>query len=259
MAKRGIPLITIVTPVFNASLFLRETIETVQNQTYENWEHIFIDDASSDDSVAIIKDAQKKDKRIKLIQLKKNSGAAKARNAGTKSARGGWIAFLDADDLWKPEKLTKQVDFAISNSYDFVFSSYQFADSNGRPITRPVIVPRKINYSQSLKNPIIWTSTVLLNKDNIPRDLMMMPDVRRGQDAATWWQILRETGLTAFGLQDSLALYRRTNGTLSSNKLKAIKRTWYLYRRVERLGLLKSLYNFPFYAYNAIKKRVIRE
>ena len=82
MAKRGIPLITIVTPVFNASLFLRETIETVQNQTYENWEHIFIDDASSDDSVAIIKDAQKKDKRIKLIQLKKNSGAAKARNAG---------------------------------------------------------------------------------------------------------------------------------------------------------------------------------
>ena len=256
MAKNELPLVSIVTPVYNASRFLQDTIDTSKNQTYENWEHIFVDDASSDNSVTIIKRAQKKDKRIKLVQFKANGGAAKARNAGTKAATGKYLAFLDADDLWWTHKIQVQVDFAEENNYDFVFSGYQFAKSSGVPMGGPVVVPESINYVQALKNPIIWTSTVLLNLDNIPRELIMMPDVRRGQDAATWWQILRETGMTAHSLQESLAFYRRSNGSLSSNKFKAIGRTWYLYREVEKLGLLKSLYCFPFYAYNAVRKRV---
>ena len=250
------PLVSIVTPVYNAADFLDQTIKTVQAQTYENWELLLIDDVSSDNSLEIIKAAQKDDVRIKLIQQPKNAGAAKARNAGTLAAKGRFIAFLDADDLWVPEKLEKQVGFALSNEYAFVFSSYQFADEAGEPTAAPVTIPTDITYEQSLKNPIIWTSTVLLDVDLISRDLMLMPDVRRGQDAATWWRILRETKIKAYGMQESLAYYRRTNASLSANKMKAIKRTWYLYRNVEKLNLVKSSFVFCFYAFNAVRKRV---
>lgn len=250
------PLVSIVTPVYNAGFFLTETIKTVQDQTYQNWELILVDDVSSDDSIEIIKKAQKNDKRIKLIRLKTNSGAAKARNAATESANGRYVAFLDADDLWNPKKLRVQVDYAYKNGASFVYSSYQFADESGIAVADPVSVPEMINYKQSLKNHIIWTSTVLIDLEKIDRELVLMPDVRRGQDAATWWQILRVTGLSAYGVQESLALYRRTNSSLSANKLKAVKRTWYLYRKVEKLVLLKAVYNFIFYAFNAVRKRV---
>lgn len=250
------PLVSIITPVYNAERFLQDTIKSVQNQTYGNWELLFIDDQSSDDSVSLIKEARQADKRIKLIQMPQNGGVAKARNAGTQAAKGRYIAFLDADDLWEKEKLQKQVDFALKNNASFVYSSYRFADENGKPTAAPVAVPSKINYSQALRNHIIWTSTVLLDTEQISKDLMMMPDVRRGQDAATWWQILRETGASAHGIVEPLALYRRTNDSLSANKLKAVKRTWYLFRDVEKLNLLESCYSFCFYGYNALKKRV---
>lgn len=256
VASSKLPLVSIVTPVYNAAEFLPETIRTVLDQTYENWELIFVDDDSTDESVDVIKQARKKDKRIKIVKLEQNSGAAKARNAGTMEARGDYLAFLDADDLWVKDKLEKQVEFTMRGGHAFVYSSYQFASSGGAPISEPVVVPEDINYKKSLKNPIIWTSTVLLDLNQVPKELIMMPDVRRGQDAATWWQILRETGINAYGVQEPLAYYRRTKGTLSSNKLRASKRTWYLYRKVEKLGLVKSVYYFPFYAYNAVKKRM---
>lgn len=250
------PLVSIVTPVYNAEQFLDQTIQTVQSQTYENWELLLVDDRSSDESVAIIEAAQRTDDRIKLIKQPQNAGAAKARNEGTKAAKGRYVAFLDADDLWVPNKLQVQVDFAMKSNYSFVYSSYQFADESGAPVADPVIMPSSINYSQALKNPIIWTSTVLIDIKQISRNILMMPDVRRGQDAATWWQILRTTGVSAYGLHESLAYYRRTNSSLSANKLKAVKRTWYLYREVEGLSLFRSMYSFVFYAYNAVKKRV---
>ena len=251
-----LPLVSIVVPVYNAERFLRDTIESVQNQTYESWELLLIDDQSPDGSVELIKKAQKSDKRIKLIGMSQNGGAAKARNAGTMAAEGRFIAFLDADDLWEKDKLQKQVDFALKNNAAFVYGSYRFADESGKPTAAPVAVPSKINYYQALRNHIIWTSTVLLDTEQISKDLMMMPDVRRGQDAATWWQILREAEVTAYGITEPLALYRRTNDSLSANKLKAVKRTWYLFRNVEKLSLPKSCYTFCFYAFNAVRKRV---
>ena len=250
------PLVSIVTPVYNAERFIEETIASVQAQTYENWELILVDDVSTDKSVELVKKAQKKDKRIKLIILKENGGAAKARNAGTASAKGRFISFLDADDLWMKSKLKKQVLFALKNNAAFVYSSYCFADNKGKAVADPVVVPPTINYSQALRNHIIWTSTVMLDTEIIDKQLVMMPDVRRGQDAATWWQILRVTGITAHGIQSSLALYRRTNESLSANKIKAVKRTWYLLRHVEKLNIFACTYNFCHYAVNAVKKRV---
>ncbi len=249
------PLVSIVTPVYNAERFIEDTIRSVQDQSYQDWELILVDDVSSDKSVEIIKKEQAKDKRIKLVLNKKNSGAALSRNAGTKQAKGRYLAFLDADDLWDSQKLEKQVAFMQKNGHAFTYTDYEFADEAGVSTGRRVAVPASITYRQSLRNHIIWTSTVMIDLSQVPKSVASMPDVRRGQDAATWWQILRHVGV-AHGINGVLSYYRRTNDSLSANKLKAMKRTWYLFTKVEKLGIVKSAYYFAWYGFNAVKKRV---
>lgn len=255
MSKTKQPLVSIVVPVYNAERFIRDTIASVQAQTYADWELILVDDVSKDDSVSIIKSLQKSDKRIKLIQSEKNQGAALSRNIGTKNAKGQYLAFLDADDLWDEAKLEKQVKFMQENGHAFTFTDYEFADEQGQSTGKRAHMPTVITYRQSLKNHIIWTSTVMLDLEQIPREIAYMPDVRRGQDTATWWQILRHTNM-AYAISEVLSYYRRTNDSLSSNKLKAVRRTWYLFREVEKLNILNSSYNFCFYAVNAVRKRI---
>lgn len=249
------PLVSIVTPVYNAERFLKDTIASVQAQTHENWEWLLADDCSSDKSIEIIKKAQTKDKRIKLIKNKKNSGAALSRNAGTKQAKGQYLAFLDADDLWHKDKLKTQVSFMQKNNHAFTYTDYEFADENGDSTGKHVKVPTSITHAQSLKNHIIWTSTVMIDLLQVPKPVASMPDVRRGQDAATWWQILRHVDV-AYGINEVLSYYRRTNDSLSANKLKAMKRTWYLFTKVEKLSIAKSVYYFGWYGFNAVRKRV---
>lgn len=248
-------LVSIVVPVFNSEKFIKETIKTVESQTYHNWELILVNDCSTDSSEQIIREYEEDDKRIKLINLETNSGAAIARNTGMENAKGKYIAFLDADDLWKKEKLEKQIKFMKENNYYFTFTGYEFADENGNNLEKIVNVPKKINYKQALKNTTIFTSTVIFNVDNLGKEIISMPNVRRGQDTATWWKVLK-TGVIAYGLNESLSLYRRSNNTLSSNKIKALKRTWNLYRNVEKLPFLTSLYNFCWYCFNAVKRRI---
>lgn len=248
------PLVSIITPVYNAERFLADTISSVQAQTYTNWELLLVNDCSADGSVALIKKYQKDDERIKLIHMKQNSGAALSRNAGTDRARGRYLAFLDADDLWQKNKLKKQIAFMQRYDHIFTYTDYEFADERGISTGKRVSVPASITYKQALKNHIIWTSTVMLDLAKIDKEVVSMPNVRRGQDAATWWKILRSIG-AAYGVNDPLSFYRRTDGSLSANKLKAVKRTWYLFTKVERLSLLRSAYNFVWYAYNAVRKR----
>lgn len=247
-------LVSIVVPVFNSEKFIKETIKTVESQTYHNWELILVNDCSTDSSEQIIREYEEDDKRIKLINLETNSGAAIARNTGMKNAKGKYIAFLDADDLWKKEKLEKQIKFMQENNYDFTFTGYEFADENGNNLGKIVNIPKKINYKQALKNTTIFTSTVIFNVNNLGKELISMP-VIPSEDTATWWKVLK-TGVIAYGLNESLSLYRRSNNTLSSNKLKAVRRTWNLYRNVEKLPFLTSLYNFCWYCFNAVKRRV---
>lgn len=248
-------LVSIVVPVYNAEKFIRDTIETVKQQTYANWELLLVNDCSSDKSIEIIREYEKEDSRINLINLDKNSGAAIARNAGIENAKGKFIAFLDSDDLWEENKLKKQIDFMKKNKYDFTFTAYDFTDEEGNKINKKVNVPEELTYKQALKNTTIFTSTVIFNVENLGKELIYMPNVRRGQDTATWWKVLK-TGVNAYGLNESLSMYRRSNNTLSSNKIKALKRTWNLYRNVEKLSAFKSFYYFCFYVLNAIKRRV---
>ena len=248
------PLISIVTPVFNAEKYLAETIESVQAQTYKNWELLLVNDGSKDNSLKIAKEYAKKDKRIKAYSIK-NSGAAVARNTGIEKAKGDYICFIDADDLWKKGKLEKQLKFMQEKKCAFSFTGYEFANEKGEPNGKVVNVPEKITYKQALKNTTIWTSTVMLDITKLKKEQVYMPNVQRGQDTATWWKILKIID-NAYGLDRVLSIYRRPDKSLSSNKIKALKRTWNLYRNVENLGIIKSSYYFVFYCVNAIKRRI---
>lgn len=248
-------LISIIVPVYNSEKFIGDTIKTVEQQTYKNWELILVNDCSTDNSTSIIEEQVKKDNRIKLINLQENSGAAIARNNGIEEAKGKYIAFLDSDDLWKKEKLEKQIKFMKENNCDFSFTGYEFANENGKGNGKIVEVPFKINYKQALKNTTISTITVMIDVESLGKKLIEMPNIRRGQDTATWWKILKK-GKIAYGLNENLSTYRRTSNTLSSNKIKALKRTWNLYRRVEKLNVFYSFYNFCWYVFHAIIRRI---
>lgn len=247
-------LISVIVPVYNAERFISETINTVLKQSYTNFELILVDDNSQDESEKIIRKFMLSDERIVYHKLDKNCGAAIARNTGIELAHGEFICFLDADDLWDENKLKIQYEFMKQNNYAFSYSSYEFANENGIPNGKKVIVPKKINYKMALRNTTIWTCTVMFNMNILNKDTIKMPNVK-SEDTACWWKVLKTIDY-AYGIENVLSYYRRSAGTLSSNKLVAVKRIWNLYRNVEKCSLIKSIYYFSHYAVNAVKRRV---
>ncbi len=245
--------VSIVIPVHNAGRFIDYTINSVLAQTFTDYEVILVNDASTDSSLEIMSDYADRD-NFTIIDLKEAKGAAGARNAGIDAAKGRYIAFLDADDLWEPEKLEEQLKFMREKDCAFSFTGYEFADENGVSIDRIVRVPSELKYSQALKNTTIFTSTVMFDTKKTGLELIHMPDVA-SEDTATWWKVLK-SGYTAYGLNRPLTLYRRSGGTLSSNKATAVKRVWNLYRNVEGLGLAYSAWCFFFYACHAVWRRL---
>lgn len=247
-------IISIIVPVYNVEKYLEETIESVLRQTIKNWELLLINDCSTDNSLLIMERYGQKDNRIIVIQQHTNQGAARARNRGLAEASGRYITFLDGDDIWKSEKLEKELLFLSDKKCAFVFSGYEFADEMGKGLGKVVRVPQSLTYKQALKNTTIFTSTVLFDTQKIKKELLQMPEVK-SEDTATWWNILRQ-GYRAYGLDENLVLYRRSLGTLSSNKIEAIKRIWVLYRDVEKLSIPASFYNFILYALRAVLRRI---
>jgi len=244
-------LVSVVIPVYNAESCIGDTIKSIQAQSYTNWEIIMVDDGSSDRSVEIMKELVTDN--ISLIEAGKGS-AAKARNKGIEAAKGRFIAFLDADDLWDPEKLTKQLAFMEEHDAAFTFTGYEFADEYGVSVKKLVQVPLKITYKQALKNTTIFTSTVIFDMKKLTKEQIMMPDIK-SEDTATWWKVLK-TGITAYGLNEGLTLYRRQSGTLSANKIEAIRRIWNLYRKAEGLSVPYSCLCFCFWAIRAVIRRM---
>lgn len=247
-------LISIVVPVYNAEKYIRETIESVQKQQYQEWELLLVDDLSQDRSIAIMEEYSLKDARIKILNQSSNLGAWAARNRGIEEAKGRYLAFLDADDIWEVEKLNKTVDFMKIKDCSFVFTSYEFASEEGKGNGKIARAPLKLPYRQALKNTIIFTSTVMIDIENIAKDKIYMKNVK-SEDTATWWSILRE-GEIAYGLDQVLVRYRRPKNSLSSNKVEAISRIWNLYREEEKLSILYSCYNFFFYAIRTTLRRL---
>lgn len=247
--------VTIITPCWNSSKYIEETILSVQSQTYKNWEMIIVDDCSTDDSVEIIKRIIKSDPRIKLLIQEKNSGAAKARTRAMLAGTGRYMAYLDADDIWKPNKLEEQVNFMFKNKYAFSCTSYEVIDDNGNQLNKYIHMLPKVDYVGFLTNNLLQTVGIMVDTKVIDKKLLVMPDLRRRQDAATWLQILR-AGYNCYGLNLILAEYRRAENSLSSNKIMAVKGVWNLYRKIEKLSLPFSLYCFIRYAFLAVWKRV---
>lgn len=192
--------------------------------------------------------------RIVLVCKGQNEGAAAARNTGLGFAQGRYIAFLDADDVWLPEKLEKQLRHMKDRQAGFVFSAYEFGDEQAKPVGKVVHVPSELTYGQALSRTVIFTTTVLLDRTVIPEELMRMPRVE-SEDTATWWQILR-AGYRAYGLDEVLAVYRRPAKSLSSNKFTAVRRIWNLYRRQEGMSVIASARYFIPWAYRATVRRL---
>ena len=245
-------LVSIITPVYKCEKLIASTIECVLKQTYNNWEMILIDDCSPDNSGKIIKKYLKQDKRIKYIKLKENSGAAVARNTALKKSKGRFVAYLDADDLWKPEKLEKQLKFMLKHSYAFTCTDYEKIDENDNYL-KDIKIPEKVDYNLFLRNTIIQTVGVMVDTKITGKELLIMPNIRRRQDAATWCQLLKN-GYDCYEVPETLSYYRVVSNSLSSNKFKAVKMNWYWYRKIEKLSLFKTLYCFIGYEFNEVKK-----
>lgn len=270
-------LVSIIVPVYRAAAYITDTIGMVFSQTYGRWELLLVDDCSGDGSVEAVEEMLSayghrpmetdfeeirhieeylcgEGKKVYLICKNKNEGAAAARNTGVDLARGQYIAFLDADDIWVPDKLEKQLSFMREKRAGFVFSAYEFGDESARPTGKIVHVPEILTYKRALSRTVIFTTTVVIDRDIVPQELIRMPRVG-SEDTATWWQILR-AGYEARGLDEVLAVYRRPARSLSSNKLKAAKRIWNLYRGQEKLSVPASAFYFVFWAYRATMRRI---
>ena len=248
-------LISIIVPVYNAGAYIRETISMVAAQTYGNWELLLVDDGSEDDSREKIRESMESgDARIRLIEKQQNEGAARARNTGIEASKGRYVAFLDADDLWMPDKLERELAFMKEKQAAFVFTAYEFGDEDAKRTGKVVNVPPSLTYFKALSRTVIFTTTVMLDTERTGRELIRMPEVK-SEDTATWWKILKN-GFTAYGLNEVLAVYRRPARSLSSNKLEAIRRIWNLYRKQEKLSLWYSVYNLFFWAVRATMRRL---
>ena len=245
-------MISIIVPVYNAEKFIKETVQSVLNQTYTDFELLLVDDCSKDGSVEAIKSFD--DKRVILLKQEQNAGAYAARNRGLKEAKGRYIAFLDSDDYWVPDKLEREMEFMERKNAGFVFTGYEFADENCVGTGKIVRVPRTINFKQALSNTTIFTSTVLIDREKISDDLIKMPDIA-SEDTATWWRILK-AGNVGYGLDENLVRYRRSKGSLSSDKFVAIKRIWGLYRKIAGLSVIGSAWHFVGWAVRAVLRRV---
>lgn len=244
-------LVSVVIPVYKAEKFIELTIKSVLNQTYKKIEIILVDDCSPDKSANIIFEMTKKYPIVKYYKLEKNSGAAIARNKGIDLASGQYLAFLDSDDLWKPTKIEKQVAFAKQNHAEFVFNAIEMIDEEGNIVKSKRRVKEKIDYAFLLTNTMIATSTVLLDISKIGK--FQMPLIRSGQDYATWLLLLRN-GRYAYGIDEALTQYRRTEGSLSSNKTKNWKKVWNIQVHSEGISPISAYFNCVLYIINAVKK-----
>ena len=247
------PLVSIIMPCYNAERYIAQSIESVLAQTYQNWELLITDDCSSDKSVEIIKHYCEKDKRIDLLISKEHHGPGDTRNISINRAKGRFIAFLDNDDIWYSEKLEKQIPFMLENGYGFTYSGFEMINDNGKSKGHIVKTDGILDVTKYLKNTIIGCGTVILNRDIVGDFLMFKNDT---SDDMTLWLSIMHKGFMAYPLDEVLMKYRVRKKSASSNKFKASRDVWRVYRKNEKLSLVKSVFYFSCYAFNAVKKRV---
>ena len=252
----GQPLVSVVMPAYNASSYIEEAIRSVVDQTYPNGELIVVDDGSTDGTLDIAMRLAGEDGRIRVIPLSGNGGAACARNHALARCSGGAIAYLDADDVWLPEKLERQVAFMREVSCPMSFTSYETIDAQGNH-RNYVHVPAALDYEGYLKNTVTCGHTAVFDLDQVDIEWLKVagrpfdfPD-----DLCAWLSVLKRGGV-ARGLDEVLAKNRKHGASRSADKRRAVRRTWNQYRRIEGMGFAKSAYCLFWQLFHAVKKRM---
>jgi teichuronic acid biosynthesis glycosyltransferase TuaG len=247
------PLVSIVVPCYNAEAFIGATLESVLAQTFSDWECVVIDDASSDGSAAVIARYAGADSRIRPVFQAVNGGAAKARNAGLAAVHGTYLAFLDADDSWLPEKLAKQVAFIRETGAALTHTSYRFVDEEGAVLPGGVNASDRVDLRSYMHNTEIGMSTSLLDRAQVGE--FSFRDIRLCQDTHLWLVLLRR-GLVSRGLPEPLVHYRVRRGQISGSKVAMAKQVYALYREIEEVGVVEQLVSYASYACNGLRKRL---
>jgi glycosyltransferase involved in cell wall biosynthesis len=231
-------LVSIITPSYNSEKFIGKTIESVLAQTYQNWEMVIVDDKSTDNSLDIIKNYSEKDHRIRLIKLNKNAGVANARNKAILECKGDYIAFLDSDDLWSPNKLELQIPLFLHVNVGIVFSNYEKINEKGESNGRFIIAPNQVSYSNLLKGNVIACLTAIYDCKKIGKVYF---NKQGHEDFAFWLSILKK-GYFAKNSNDILAKYRVRKNSVSSDKFKVVSWYYKIYRRNESLSISLTVY-----------------
>ena len=244
-------MVSVVMPAYNAERYIETAIRSVMAQTYMDWELIVIDDGSSDDTCGVVHRLMAEDPRIQLVQNPENKGVSHTRNRGLDQCRGEYVALLDCDDVWLPEKLEKQLALAAESGADVLYCSYGIVDESGMARCDDFIVPSQISYRETLSHSVISCSTALLSRRVV--DTYRFRTDYYHEDLVLWLEILRD-GYTAAGVTDVLAQYRVFEGTRSSNKLKSAARRWVVIRRCMREPLLSSIGAMMRYAWITVRK-----
>ncbi len=240
-------LVSIVTPAWKAAPYVAQTIASVKAQSYPNWELLITDDCSPDNTFEVLQEHARSDPRIKPLRQDRNGGPAAARNAGLQRAQGRWIAFLDSDDLWLPNKLDLQLTALQNSDACLGFTGFRRIDALGQVTGRYIGVPSRLSYRQLLGNTAIATSTVLVDRKRTG-DFQMKATYY--DDFACWLELLRPHRW-AIGIDQDLMRYRVMSHSVSRNKGKSAREVWNTYRRIEQLGTVTSAWYFSNYAARA--------
>ena len=239
-------LVSVITPMYNSAEYLSQTVNSVLRQTYPDWELILIDDCSEDASLSIAKSFAEEDSRIKVVQMHENSGVASAINLGCQNAQGRFIAFLDSDDIWFPDKLQLQLAFMRENHLAITCTSYIQISEDGGKKGRLFKARQKVDYRRMLLDCPVGHSTVVY--DTKALGIQIVPNIRKRSDDALWLQILKREPYI-WGLQETLVQYRLRGNSLSRNKFSLVKYHWKLYREIEHMSILSSVFHIAYWGF----------
>ena len=240
MNERQGSLVSVVMPTFNCADFIEESIRSIQDQTYAEWELVVVDDCSTDQTEDLVVRLAAQDARIRYHRLEVNSGAAVARTRAMELANGRYIAFLDSDDLWRPDKLAKQLDFLHQTGGRIVCTAYDHIDEAGSPMGRVLTPKRRADYHDVLLTCPIGNSTVLF--DAAALGIFVVPNIRKRNDDALWLQMLKKEKYI-LGMPEVLMSYRVRANSISANKWSLVRYHWTLYRDIEHLSVPRSAFH----------------
>lgn len=237
-------LVSVITPTYNCAEFITRTIESVQAQTYQNWEMIIVDDCSQDNTKELVEKYMKDDSRIKYHLLEINSGAAVARTTAMQLANGSYMAFLDSDDIWVSDKLDRQIKWMIDNGHAFSCTAYEQIDEHDKPLGKVIKTVKKTDYNRLLLDCPVGNSTVIYDVEKMGK--FEVPNIRKRNDDALWLQMLKKEKYI-WGMPDVLMKYRIRRNSISSNKFRVIKYHWILYREIEHLSIPRSVFHIGYW------------